>query len=131
MSRFVEKDIDAAVVAYVMGKDVMVMDCETKQIVTMEDFLAAQDYLHFLVDEDEATEEEPEMYTDEEFEARFEPVPEEAPEDPEEPATEKKTTRAEKRHMIERLAAEHPELSVGDIAERVGVSTATVRKYIK
>ena len=71
----------------------------------------------FLVD----TPDPEELHTDEEFEEQFEAVPEEP----------KKMSLAEKRHMIEGLLMHHPEMSMKEIAEAVGVTPATVRRYVK
>lgn len=122
---FIEKDIAAAICAWTEGKEVIVMDLEEGQNVTMDDFMSNTTWVHFLVNES-APAPDPEQHTDEEFEALFEEVPEVALEEAKE-----HLNRAQKRHMIEQLASEHPELSVGEIAERVGVTAATVRRHIK
>lgn len=122
---FIEKDMCMAICEWNEGKDVMVMDTLSKEIYPISEFISNPGFLHFLVDEpDDAP--DPEQHTDEEFEALFEEVPEVALEEAKE-----HLTRAQKRHMIEQLAKEHPELSVAEIAAKVGVSTATVRKHIK
>ena len=123
----VEKDLPAAVLAWSYGKEVIVMDRIEGVNVTMDEFIANSPGIHFLVNEvTDPPAPDPEQHTDEEFEALFEEVPPEALEEAKE-----HLTRAQKRHMIEQLASEHPELSVAEIAARVGVSTATVRKHIK
>lgn len=124
----VEKDLPAAVIAWSYGKEVIVVDRIEGVNCTMDEFIANSPGIHFLVNEvtDPPAPDPEEQHTDEEFEALFEEVPPEALEEAKE-----HLTRAQKRHMIEQLAKEHPELSVAEIAARVGVSTATVRKHIK
>lgn len=132
----VEKDLPAAVLAWSYGKEVIVMDRIEGVNVTMDEFIANSPGIHFLVNEvdDPPAPDPEEQHTDEEFEALFDEVPEVALEEAKEhlsSITKEKRTRAENRHMIEHLAKEHPELSVGEIAERVGVTAATVRRHIK
>ena len=131
---FIEKDIAAAICAWTEGKEVIVMDLEEGRNVTMDDFMNNTSWVHFLVNESAPAPDPEEQHTDEEFEALFEEVPEVALEEAKEhlsSITKEKRIRAENRHMIEHLAKEHPELSVGEIAERVGVTAATVRRHIK
>ena len=125
----VEKDLPAAVIAWSYGKEVIVVDRIEGVNCTMDEFIANTPGIHFLVNEvdDPPAPDPEEQHTDEEFEELFEEVPEVALEESPEP----KLTRAVKRHMIEQLAKEHPELSVGEIAERVGLTAATVRRHIK
>lgn len=123
---FIEKDMCMAICEWNEGKDVMVMDTLSKEIYPISEFISNPGFLHFLVDEPDDAPDPEEQHTDEEFEALFEEVPPEALEEAKE-----HLNRAQKRHMIEHLAKEHPELSVAEIAARVGVSTATVRKHIK
>lgn len=123
---FIEKDMCMAICEWNEGKDVMVMDTLSKEIYPISEFISNPGFLHFLVDEPDDAPDPEEQHTDEEFEALFEEVPPEALEEAKE-----HLTRAQKRHMIETLASEHPELSVGEIAERVGVTAATVRRHIK
>ena len=130
---FVEKDMCMAICEWNEGKTVMVMDTISKKIYPISDFIGNHGFLHFLVDEPDELPDPEEQHTDEEFEALFEEVPEAALEEAKEhlsSITKEKRTRAEKRHMIETLAAEGS-MVVSEIAERVGVSAATVRRYIK
>ena len=124
-----ERDRRAAFGYYGAGGDVYLMNLELGAIMSLEGWLneTLGDEFRFLIDTvDPEPLDFPEQHTDEEFEALFEEVPEVALEEAKE-----HLTRAQKRHMIEQLASEHPELSVAEIAARVGVSTATVRKHIK
>lgn len=123
---FVEKDMCMAICEWTEGKEVMVMDTISKKIYPVSEFVSNPGFLHFLVNEPEDLPDPEEEHTDAEFEALFEEVPPEALEE-----AKAHLTRAQKRHMIETLYAQHPELSVGEIAERVGVSAATVRRHIK
>lgn len=122
----IEKDLPAAVIAWSYGKEVIVIDRMGGVNCTMDEFIANSPGIHFLVNEvTDPPAPDPEEHTDEEFEALFEEVPEVALEEAKE-----HLNRAQKRHMIERLAAEGS-MGVSEIAERVGVSAATVRRYIK
>lgn len=124
-----ERDRRSAFGYYGVGGDVYLMNLELGAIMPLEGWLneALGDEFRFLIDTvDPEPLDFPDQYTDEEFEALFDEVPPEALEEAKE-----HLTRAQKRHMIEQLASEHPELSVAEIAARVGVSTATVRKHIK
>lgn len=132
-----ERDRRAAFGYYGAGGDVYLMNLELGAIMPLEGWLneTLGDEFRFIIDTVEPEPLDfPEQHTDEEFEALFEEVPPEALEEAKEhlsSITKEKRTRAENRHMIEHLAKEHPELSVAEIAARVGVSTATVRKHIK
>ena len=117
---FIEKDLAMALCAWNEGRPVIVMDLEEGQVVTMDEFMANTKYVHFLVDVEDAPAQAEESIFDE--------VPPEALADPGEDAP--KMSRAEKRHMIETLAAEGTK-GVSEIAEIVGCSVNTVRKYIK
>lgn len=115
--------------AWMANKDLIVMIKDLMFAMSFEEYM---DFLHkdrktiFMIDEPEDLPDPEEEHTDAEFEALFEEVPPEALEE-----AKAHLTRAQKRHMIETLYAQHPELSVGEIAERVGVSAATVRRHIK
>ena len=117
---YIEKDLALAICAWGQGKNVIVMDLEEGRVVTMDEFMANTKYVHFLVDAEEAAAQAEESIFDE--------VPPEALADPGEDAP--KMSRAEKRHMIETLAAEGTK-GVSEIAAIVGCSVNTVRKYIK
>lgn len=126
-----ERSRRSALGFYGSGGEVYLMNLEMGSIMSLDGWLdealGGVDEYRFLIDTVEPQPLDfPEQHTDEEFEALFEEVPPEALEEAKE-----HLNRAQKRHMIEHLAKEHPELSVGEIAARVGVSTATVRKHIK
>lgn len=125
-----ERDRRSALRYYGNNGDVYLMNMELGAIMSLDGWLdeTLGNEWRFLI---ETVEPQPldfpvEEHTDAEFEALFEEVPPEALEE-----AKAHLTRAQKRHMIETLYAQHPELSVGEIAERVGVSAATVRRHIK
>lgn len=129
---FEERDWRGAFCSWAEDRETLALFRDRNVTLTFEEYM---EFMHrdrkviFLVD----TPDPEELHTDEEFEALFEEVPEAALEEAKEhlsSITKEKRTRAEKRHMIETLAAEGS-MVVSEIAERVGVSAATVRRYIK
>lgn len=131
-----ERNRRSALGYYGNGGNVYLMDLALGAIMSLEEWLdeALGNEFRFLIDtvDPEPLDFPVELHTDEEFEQLFEEVPDVALEDPEEAPSEKpKRTRAENRHMIEILHANHPEMSISEVAERVGVSKVTVRKYWK
>ena len=116
---FEERDWRGAFCSWAEDRETLALFRDRNVTLTFEEYM---ELMHrdrkviFLVD----TPDPEELHTDEEFEEQFEAVPEEP----------KKMSRAEKRHMIETLAAEGS-MGVSEIAARVGCSVATVRKHIK
>ena len=89
------------------GRKVIVADERRKVAVPMEDYIR-DPMVHFLVEILDEPEVEDEYIVEDQ-----------------------EPSRAEKRHKIESLAASHPEMSIREIAEEVGVAPNTVRKWIK